>query len=382
MARPPRSRLNPGRLAAARALLDLERGGQLAEALAAHPVGDPADRALAWNLALGVLRHRPELDAALVTVTRRGTRTLDAGVLAALRIGAYELRIARVPAHAAVDQAVELSRGLGVGHASGLVNAALRRVGDVEVPAAARLGLPDWLLARWRPRYEAALPALQEPPPRWLVAPVDRAGALRALLHQGVVAVPGPGDSLRVGHEGPLSELPGHAEGRLWPLDPGLVRVAEGLCGSVEVRGAPGLAWLLAARGLAVRPGGEPARVARTREGAAARGLALTADEGPVDRVVVVLLGSGLGALRRLPELRWRRRPEDLAPAPLVDALTDAARVLRPGGALLYVVHSLEPEEGAGVVTRLGGRATPLLPPGPPEAGGDWLQAYHVEGLA
>lgn len=385
MPRSPRSRLNPGRLAAAQALLAVERGALLAEALSGRVPADPADRAQAWSLALGVLRHRAELDAAVVAVARRSTRTLDPGVLAALRIGAWELRLAGVPPHAAVDQAVELTRALGLGHAAGLVNAVLRRVGTVEVPEAARRGFPDWLLARWRPRFgpglEAALDAAQRPAPAWMVAAPDRAGVLRQLQHQGVGAVPGPGDSFRITAEGPVAELPGWDEGRFWPLDPRLAALAEAVpAGTVEVRGSPGLSWLLAARGRRVVPGGDPARVARTREGAATRGIPLADPVDRADVVVLVLAGTGLGSLRRLPELRWRRRPED--PPATARQLAEAARAavgrLRPGGTLLYAVHSLEPEEGPEVVAGLGGTATVLADGLPDADGGDWIYAARV----
>src|SRR5690606_12939033 len=86
-----------------------------------------ADRALAWNLAFGVLRHRSEVDAALRPNLRQPLEALDAPVRVALRLGAFEQLHTRTPLHAAVDQAVEVARALGAGRAAGLVNAVLRR---------------------------------------------------------------------------------------------------------------------------------------------------------------------------------------------------------------------------------------------------------------
>ena len=86
------------------------------------------ERAQAQRLAYGAVQRRGTTDAAIERLAGRSTRLLDPPVLAALRLGLYELLFADgTPDHAAVDQAVELVKGAGAAHASGLVNAVLRR---------------------------------------------------------------------------------------------------------------------------------------------------------------------------------------------------------------------------------------------------------------
>lgn len=374
----PRSRPNPGRVAAARALLAVDAGEHAEEALARLAPADPADRALAWSLVFGVLRRRPELDAAITTVARRAVRNLDPGVLATLRVGTYERRHTRVPPHAATAQAVEVARALSLAHAAGFVNAVMRRVAEVEVPPDARLGHPEWLAARWRARYGAAadawMAANNQPAPLWIVARDDAAGVARAFQHQGVTAVPHalPG-VLRVEGGGPVPELPGFAEGRWWVMDPAAVAVADLVTPLapgdrvLDACAAPGgKSFRLASRGAAVTATDLDAeRLGRVREGAARLGLPMETlvhdwSVGPLDgawdAVLVDAPCTALGLLRRHPDIRWRRRPEDIPAAALRQRriLAHAARCVRPGGALVYAVCSPEPEEGPEVVATLG----------------------------
>ncbi|MDO9280315.1 MAG: transcription antitermination protein NusB, partial [Pseudomonadota bacterium] len=129
---PARSKVNPGRIAALQALLAVERGEHAEDALARLAPRDASDRALAWHLVLGILRNRPAVDAIVQQAAKRTTKNLDPEVLAALRMGVFELRRSRVPPHAAVDQAVEACRAAGVGHAAGFVNAVLRNQGNYD----------------------------------------------------------------------------------------------------------------------------------------------------------------------------------------------------------------------------------------------------------
>jgi 16S rRNA (cytosine967-C5)-methyltransferase len=125
---------------------------------------DGRDRAQAQRLAYGAVQRRGTSDVAIERLAGRSTRLLDPPVLAALRLGLYELLVAdATPDHAAVDQAVELTKAGGAAHASGLVNAVLRRAGreraeltvalldDDSTPAAAAVAhsAPAWLAEMW-----------------------------------------------------------------------------------------------------------------------------------------------------------------------------------------------------------------------------------------
>ena len=100
-------RVNPGRLAAARTLMAVERGVHAEEALDEHAPPDGKDRGLAWHLVFGVLRRQGQLDNLIVATAKRGLDKLDAEARIALRLGLFEVHFARTAGHAAVHQAVE-----------------------------------------------------------------------------------------------------------------------------------------------------------------------------------------------------------------------------------------------------------------------------------
>lgn len=382
---PPRgprpSRANPGRIGAARALLATEEGEALDEVVAQLLPEEGPDRALGWHLALGTVRRQGSVDAALRPLLRQPLDALDAPVRAALRLGAFERLHGRAPAHAVVDQAVEVARALGAGRASGLVNAVLRRVAPPREPSrAVQLDHPAWLVARWDARYGAEATtawctANLEPPPLFLVARAS-AEALAARLadagvssepaHLGGEPVPGV---LRVEAAGRVEVLPGFADGAFWVQDAASAWLTDLV--PVEARtvldacAAPGgKSFRLAARGARVTSVDRSARrLERLRDSLRRLGLEATVRvhdwaEGPLaglgrfDAVLVDAPCTALGTVRRNPEVKWRRGPFDpVAMAPTQRAVLEgAAAHVAPGGALVYVVCSPEPEEGPDLV--------------------------------
>lgn len=379
--------VNLGRKAAAEALIAAESGAHVEDALGERAPHDPADRALAWNLALGVLRRRDALDAAITVGARRSMRTLDPAVRAILRCAVYELAFTRTPPHAAVDQAVELARRLRVGHAAHFVNAVLR---NAPAPDPDAPGFPEPLIARWRARWGADadvwMAACNQPAPLYIVPRDDEAGMTRALQHAGVVAnpvgEPGPWPrALRV-PAGPVPELPGFEEGRFWVMDPAALQVADLLADALpegatvlDACAAPGGKSLrLASRGLRVTATDASAeRLVRLEQNRARMDLAIdasvvdwTAPTGPLasqsfDGVLLDAPCSGLGTVRRHPDLRWRKPAADALATHLKTLATRQAALLhqlkrrvRPGGVLVYAVCSPEPEEGEAVARTLG----------------------------
>ena len=126
------SAISPARKAAFDVLLAVERGKAHADDLLRSKAVDalsPADRHLATTLVLGVLRWQIRLDAQLKLLLTKTNKKLDPEVSIALRLGAFQLRfLDRIPAHAAIDESVELTKMSGHRFASGLVNAVLRKV--------------------------------------------------------------------------------------------------------------------------------------------------------------------------------------------------------------------------------------------------------------
>jgi 16S rRNA (cytosine967-C5)-methyltransferase len=362
-----------------------------------------ADRALATELVYGTLRWRGRLDFLLAQVLDRDLAKLEPVVRCALRLGAYQLVFSdRVPASAAVDEAVRCVRAAGLERATGLVNAVLRRLAaSLDDPADAialpslesdplghlthALSLPGWIAERWLerlgPAEAAALAtACNQPPPITLRANRRRTtrDALLAELrarHPEAAACTHAPDGIRLGHRGDPSREPAFLEGRFTVQDEASQLVVELLDPQpgekvLDACAAPGAK----ASAIAERVGDDGRVVALDRHarrlelvardarrlGLAQLGTAvadtsrsLGAQEGErFDRVLVDAPCSGLGTLRRNPDLRWRVQPGD--PARLAETqlaiLRTGATALGPGGTLVYSTCTSTPEENESVV--------------------------------
>jgi 16S rRNA (cytosine967-C5)-methyltransferase len=393
---PGTSQAAPARAVAARVLERVETDGAFADlALDAELTRRPLsvrDVALATELVFGTLRWQRYLDWIIAPHSRRRLSSLDARVRVLLRLTAYQLTfLERVPAFAAVNDAVTLARG-GPGVAE-YVNAVLRafarrRPAERE-PApprdpidalATRCSFPTWLAARWVTRYgaeeaEALMRALDARPPLTV-----RANTLRTTRETLIVrlrdeeqldARPTPlaPEGLLVEGGGDPGGWRAFREGACVLQDEAsmlvarLLEPAEGAT-IADVCAAPGtktthLAQLMNDRGRVLAFDPQPARLARLGEAAARLGVTIAEPiEGPVealaprwagacDGVLVDAPCSNLGVLRRNPEVKWRRQPADVAAAGERQRaiLAAAATLVRPGGRLVYATCSLEPEE-------------------------------------
>jgi 16S rRNA (cytosine967-C5)-methyltransferase len=218
------------------------------------------ERAQAQRLAFGAVQRRGTADAAIERLAERSPRLLDPAVIAALRLGLYELLFAdATPDHAAVDQAVELVKGAGAAHAAGLVNAVLRRagreraaltdalLGDDSTPerAAVAHSAPLWLARMWWEELgaEAARPLLAAcNEPAELALRVDARVAPRPLRKESDADAHSPGAPSTRSRDAMLMRLRGAGvEARTpdgpWPLAPPESIVVEGRTGDT----VPGL---------------------------------------------------------------------------------------------------------------------------------------------
>ncbi|WP_326600146.1 RsmB/NOP family class I SAM-dependent RNA methyltransferase [Streptomyces sp. NBC_01803] len=391
---------------------------------------DSRDAALATELVYGTLRRQGTYDAVLAACVDRPLREVDPPVLDVLSLGAHQLLSTRIPSHAAVSSAVELARCvLGDGRAK-FVNAVLRRVAardldawltelappyedDAEAHLALRHAHPRWVVsALWdalgggRDGIESLLAADNERPRVTLVARPGRSTPAE-LLAADPHAEPGRWSphAVRLAEGGEPGALDAVAEGRAGVQDEGSQLVALALADAplagpdtrwLDACAGPGgkaalLGALAAGRGatlLAVEKQPHRARlVARALEGNPGPAHVVVADgtrpawrPGTFDRVLVDVPCTGLGALRRRPEARWRRRPEDLDGLTALqrDLLRGALAAARPGGVVGYVTCSPHLAETRQVVadvlkglTDTGAEwidARPLLP-GVPELG-------------
>ena len=369
------------------------------------------DAAFATELVSGTIRRQGTYDAVIAACVDRPLTKVDAGVLDALRLGAHQLLAMRVPTHAAVSTTVELVRER-VGHGpAGFVNAVLRKIAAHDLAGWVRRVAPDpgqdpvgfASVAYSHPRWvvEALQEALGEgvpvedlltadnaPPKVTLVARPGLAGVEELVAAGGTASQQSP-YAVELGAGDPAA-VPAVAEGRAGVQDEGSQLVAVALArAAVDGRDAhwldmcagPGgksalLAALATERGahvLASERQVHRAGLVRRATAAVGEGLTgvITADgtrpawaPGSFDRVLVDAPCSGLGALRRRPESRWRRTPADLEQlVPLQEQLLRSALdAVRPGGVVAYVTCSPVLAETSGVVERvLADRADVVL---------------------
>ncbi len=375
---------------------------------------DERDAAFATELVYGTLRERGSYDAILAACVSRPLEKLDLRVLDVLRLGAHQLLSMRVAGHAAVGESVNLVRAK-VGHGpAGLVNAVLRKVAaddlagwlarvapDEEKDPIGHLAVtyshPRWVVEVFRDALggdlaetAAALAADNERPAVTLVARPGRSD-VEELLRLG--ARPGRwAPTAAILEAGAPANLRPVREGRAGVQDEGSQLVALALAG-VPIDGPDGR-WL----DLCAGPGGKAALLGGLATGRGARLLAaerqphrarlvartaahtasVVVADGTVpawaskefDRVLLDAPCSGLGALRRRPEARWRRQPADVAQLrPLQEALLrKAIDAVRRGGIVAYVTCSPHPRETREVVAAVASSgiervdARPYLP--------------------
>ncbi|CAM3360566.1 RsmB/NOP family class I SAM-dependent RNA methyltransferase [Stackebrandtia soli] len=366
------------------------------------------DAAFSTELAYGSLRMRGTLDRVIEVAARRELSTIDAPVLDALRLGAYQILCTRVPIHAAVDTTVSLTRE-AIGHKpAGFVNAVMRRISQRDSHA--------WMDALATGAQAADL-ALEYAHPEWIVAELDAAlgtpGELRDALGANNIAPqvhlcarPGAIDAEDLadavsGRVGEWSPYAVYLDGG----DPGDIGAVADRRAHVQDEGSQVVASLLADApvtgsderwlDLCAGPGGKAALLGSL---AALRAATVTAVEVsphradlvksavaglPVevvladgrdpgfaddtfDRVLVDAPCTGLGALRRRPEARWRRKPEDVTELAVLQRqlLERALRLVRPGGVVAYVTCSPVIAETREVVEAVAGDRE-LIPVGP-----------------
>ncbi len=399
----------PARRVTFEALLKIETGeAHSDDLLHSKQIRDlePRDRNLATELLYGILRWRSRLDYVLSAASSRPWGSIDGTVRAALRMGLYQMwHMDRVPDYAAVSDAVEIVRAVGPRGSDGFVNAILRSLGrerpwarrgfEACLPTWIRVSLPEWLWKRWSARYgenragEYAL-SLNQP---------SRA-AFRPLLEN--LQQPRPGWI--------ASEIvPGAfvAESGAPDLPPGLLFMDEAsqlvpfLIGAEEgwevwdACAAPGgksaiLQKLVGSGGKVISSDSSIRRTLFMKHQIGKTGaessMLLVADAGArppfrarFDAVLVDAPCSGLGTLRRNPEIKWRFSEDRLAELHHLQSgiLHAACEAVRPGGRLLYATCSLEPEENETVVAEFLENHAEFsqVRPGVPTAAGPWVDA-------
>ncbi|MED5148161.1 16S rRNA (cytosine(967)-C(5))-methyltransferase RsmB [Pseudomonas aeruginosa] len=348
----------------------------------------PRDRGLTQELAFGAARWQPRLQALAARLLQKPFKAADTDIHALLLIGLYQLLYTRIPPHAAIGETVGCADKLKKGWAKGVLNAVLRRaqregetlLAEVDRDPSARLGHPRWLLKAlkqaWPEQLDALCAANNAHPPMTLRVNRrrgERDAYLAELAEAGIEAraCDYSRDGIQLAAPRDVRELPGFAEGRVSVQDEAAQLAAELL------ESAPGQRVLDAC----CAPGGktchlletqpelaevvavdlEESRLVRVRENLQRLGLqaSLVAadaratgewwDGKPFQRILLDAPCSATGVIRRHPDIKLARKPEDIAAlAHLQGELLDALwPTLEVGGVLLYATCSVMPAENS-----------------------------------
>lgn len=393
-----------------------------------------ADRALTTELVYGTLRWWVPLERSLLRGAKKPGRGLDTLIRPHLLVAAYQLQLLqpRVPAHAAVHEAVSIIRRIRPGLA-GFSNALLRKLsaapldflnGDESVAAYGEaLGLPSVLVqaversAGTDGSGRAALRAFLDRPAlgiRWL-GPLSEEPAFRAAMadlgrsFRPHAFVP---QAYMIEGGGHVRDLPGFARGLIQVQDPGsqliaLLAAARPGARALDLAAAPGGKSMVLSRSIGASGGVraievDPRRAERLQQNVKRMGFSnidvrvedgrvVPEGEAPYDVVLLDAPCSGLGTLRRRPDIKLRRTEADVAARVILqrELLASAAQRVRPGGTLVYAVCSPVPAEGSDVVAsflstrtdfsrRRADEVLPYLPSTAMDANGDLLLQTHL----
>jgi 16S rRNA (cytosine967-C5)-methyltransferase len=387
-------RVSPARWCAYRVVRRVfEQGAYADRAFHAEAAGleSPRDRALAMNLAYGTIQRRRTLDHILARLSSRSADQLDPAILAALRLGLFQLALLDgIPDHAAVHESVELAKQEAHGGAT-LVNAVLRRAArekldllsdlrdDTPQNAAVMHSVPGWIAEMWwrelGPEVARALLA-------HINQPAESAVRINTLKAQDL-QLPVPHHAADELPEGRVLEAPfdvfgseAFDRGLLMPQSRASMLVARSLAPQAGERvldlcAAPGaktthLAALMANQGAVQAVEVHPGRAQALRETCVRMGatcvtvadrdgrLAPPETRGGYDRVLVDPPCSGLGTLQSRPDLRWQPGRADvqaLATRQLQLLESGAAQLTRPG-TLVYSVCTISRTESGEVINR------------------------------
>jgi 16S rRNA (cytosine967-C5)-methyltransferase len=327
---------------------------------------DERDRALAQRLAYGTVQRARTLDFGIDQLGKRPVRKLDPPVRTSLRLGAYQLAFTDLPAHAVVDDAVELVRAARRERAVPFTNAVMHRLAQgfrglvASLPEGpVKQSYPDWIAEVWARDFgaDAALSLMraQNEPPALEVHAEEPVGEPTDVPGAYVVDRVDPSRMRPMSRASQLAALVvGSQEGE---------RVLDACA-------APGGKTLLL-RGDVTAVEVHPGRARRLAEEMPPNVRVVNADvreldERGFDRSLVDAPCSGLGVLARRPDLRWRAQP---LPELQLELIRAAAERTKPGGTIVYAVCTLNADENEAVVDAAGLDVEPL--------GGEWPQYAH-----
>ena len=392
---------NDIRYAAFQLLERIEHGGYIDRLLDTFLKQEPSlpyrDKNLLTELVYGVVRLQGKLDFAIAHFSQRPLKKLEPKVLILLRLGAYQLVVLdRIPAHAAVNSTVSLVHKCGLSRAAGLVNGILRNLErhKIDLPwpqpdsgvnyLVNGCSLPEWIAKQLLQQFSktqsfAFAEALSQPAPMTLRAntiKTTRKSFVAKLMDHGHTAAPcqyAP-EGLILSQRGP-EPIPGDREGWFQVQDEASILIAHLLEPKpgeriLDACAAPGgktlhMAALAENKADILAMDKHPGRIGLITSGAKRLGVVgintkvwdlMDSPEflpqNSFDKILVDAPCSGLGVIRRNPEIRWRRTPKEVVSMAQVQIriLESVAPLLRPGGQLVYSVCTFTEAETTDVV--------------------------------
>jgi len=392
LARSHRAAGAPALIGAARVVEAVVAGGRSADAALAE-YGGAAERAAVRAIALGTLRWYLRLAPAVDALLARPSGVAPP-IRALLAAAAHQIEYSRNVPEQTVDAAVDAARSLAGERTTALVNAVLRRylaehtriLKRLDGELAVRTAHPAWLIERlrlaWGERATAILDANNAHPPLTLRINLSRTtrDSYRERLREAAIeskVIQWNSTGLTLHRPVPVERLPGFAEGLVSVQDAG-AQLAAPLLGAepgmrvLDACAAPGgktghILETLGAAADVTAVDVDAERLQRIRENLARTGREARLAVGdlrtpesfwdgrPFERILVDAPCSSTGVIRRHPDIKLLRRPADLPAltAGQLAILHSAARMLSPGGRLVYATCSVLPEENEGVVRRL-----------------------------
>ena len=371
--------ISDARLLAFEALIEVEEKGAYSNLLLPKLLSKSdlpkVDRAFAAELVYGSLRLKAKHDLFISKASTRSLEDIDTKVLIVLRLGVHQLKEMRVPSHAAINETVELAKRVAGKSTGGFVNALLRKIddfsmedlafpSDIQARLAAEFSHPEWIVSSYfdslklQNEVEDLLRANNLPARPTLIAWPGRS-TQSELVEAGATVI--EGSVVAASYDGDPGDIDAIRERRAGVQDLGSQIVVEKFLQTYQ----PGLRWL----DLCAGPGGKAAYlssyinlhegefvanevsserarlVAQVVEKSAVinhDGRNLPSEIGSFDRILIDAPCTGIGALRRRPEVRWRRTLQDLKNLTLLQSelLDSAALRLKNGGVLAYVTCS------------------------------------------
>ncbi|MGD9581294.1 MAG: 16S rRNA (cytosine(967)-C(5))-methyltransferase RsmB [Vampirovibrionia bacterium] len=355
------------------------------------------DKALVTELVYGVTRYKLTLDFLLSKVCKKDLKSLSFKLKNILRLGAYQLEFTRIPAYAAVNSCVEITKQIENVKQTSLVNGVLRGLirkrNDIKFPKISKTtdyalsikySHPKWLVKRWLDRYgldsTISLLSYNNMPSQVTINVNTLKSDLNEVLKEledahicSNVSEISP-NSLKLGNPGQITKLPGYFDGHWFVQNEVSSLVVDILKPQqddfvIDMCAAPGTKTIQIANymnntGRIIAIDTSKTRLKRVNENCYRLGATniecvvddariFTLEEGLLaDKILVDAPCTNTGVFSKRADARWHRRPKDLAELRVTQAeiLSNASKLLKSNGLIVYSVCSIEPEEGIEII--------------------------------